>query len=79
LHIDAYHNKINNRKKKRNSALKIPTKNYKNYKKNSKEKQLIYLKKEKRGNGYITSTQRTHAKFEGFKRQVKPELNEKCK
>jgi hypothetical protein len=66
LHIEAYHNQINNRKE--SSALKPPKKSHK-LKEKSKENQLFYLKKEER-NIYIPSKQAGSRTIRRFKMQV---------
>jgi hypothetical protein len=50
-------------KKKRNSATKSEEKITRNIRKNLKEKQLLYSKKEKRKSVNISSTRQIHAKF----------------
>jgi hypothetical protein len=81
LHIDAYHNKTNNRKekKKKKQRIKIPKTKIQELQENSNGKQLIYLKeKQKKKNVYIASTQRTHAKFENLKKISQIKTEEKC-
>jgi hypothetical protein len=66
LHIGAYHSQINNQKEEEKQRINISEK-LRKPRENSRKKQLFYLKKEKIGNIYISSTQKTHAKFEDLK------------
>jgi len=67
LHIGAYHSQINNRKEEEKQRINISEK-LRKPRENSKEKTVIlFEKKEKIGNIYISSTQKTHAKFEDLK------------
>jgi len=61
LHIEAYHSQINNRKEKQRIKT---SKEISKPKRKIKGKTVILFKEK---NIYISSTQWTHAKFEGLK------------
>jgi hypothetical protein len=64
-------------RKKRNSALKSRQKSTRITRK-TQRKSSYFIKRKENENINLSSTLRTHAKFEKLKRQIRPKLNEKA-